>query len=83
MKLRAAVKYFGALAHYVVSRKRGGIYEAKLTEYEGNGGSKPPNEILMVRSIGHWSGDIQDKDLTDKIGYSVEEEGRKGDLFQH
>lgn len=82
MKLKAVVKYLGALAHYVVSRTRGGIYEAKLTQYEGNKGSQPPEEILMVRSVGHWSGDIQDKDLTDKIGYCIEEEGRKGDLFQ-
>lgn len=82
MKLTAVVKYLGSLAHYVVSRTKAGIYEARLTEYEGNKSSQPPNEILMVRSVGHWSGDIQDKDLTDKIGYSLEEECRKGDLFK-
>ena len=82
MKLKAVVKYLGSMAHYIVSRTRAGIYEARLTRYEGSGNSQPPEEILMVRSLGHWSGDIQDKDLTDKIGYTIEEEGRKGDLFQ-
>jgi hypothetical protein len=82
MKLRAVVKYLGALAHYIVKRKKGSIYEAKLIQYEGKPERNPPSEILMVRNVGHWSGDIEDKDLTDKIGYCLEQESRKGDFFE-
>ena len=81
MKLRAAVKYLGALAHYIVKRRKAGIYEAKLLIYEGSRKSCPPQDILMVRNIGHWSGDIEDKDLTDKIGFCLEQEAREGDIL--
>ena len=81
MKLRAVVKYLGALAHYIVKRIGGGIYEARLLQYEGTPDLQPPKEILMVRNVGHWSGDIEDKTLTDKIGYSLEQEAMKGDIL--
>jgi hypothetical protein len=83
MRLKAAVKYLGAMAHYMVFRKKAGIYEAKLQQYEGSSDTKPPEEILMVKGLGHWSGDIEDKDLTDKIGYCLEEDSRKGDIINN
>ena len=61
IKLKAAVKYLGALAHYVVARTKPGIYEARLLRYEGSPDFPPPSEILMIRGAGHWSGDIDDK----------------------
>jgi len=82
MKLKAAVKYLGALAHYVVYRTRAGIYEARLLRYDGSPDFHPPHEILMIRGAGHWSGDIHDREFTDKIGYTIEEEARKGDIFE-
>jgi len=72
MKLKAVVKYRGALAHYNVSPENEAIYQARLVRYDGKPDQTPPIQVTLIKDEGHWSGSSDKQDLLDKIGEVIE-----------
>ncbi len=72
MKLKAVVKYRGALAHYNVSPENEAIYQARLIRYDGKPDQTPPTQVTLIKDQGHWKGSSDKQDLLNKIGEVIE-----------
>jgi hypothetical protein len=72
MELEAVVNYRGALAHYNVFPETKEIYQALLVRYEGPPEMAPPEHVTLVKSVRHWTGSSDRKELVDEIGYIIE-----------
>ncbi len=72
MKLKAVVKYKGALAHYNISSENDSTYQAKLIRYDGKPDQTPPIQITLTRGNGLWEGSSDKQDLLKKIGEMIE-----------
>jgi hypothetical protein len=72
MEVTTAVWYGGKLAHYDVSIGRDGTCDARLTAFKGNAQSAPPERLTLRKEGQHWVSDVPDRDLSEDIGYAVE-----------
>ena len=72
MEVTAAVLYEGKLAHYDVSINRDGTCDARLTAFKGAAQSAPPERLILKKEGRHWVSNVEDKTLSEDIGYAVE-----------
>lgn len=72
MEVTAVVLHDGALAHYEVSIGRDGTCQAHLSNYRGNPGHMPPQEIALRKEGRRWVGNVSDKMLANDLGYAIE-----------
>ncbi|HEX6333959.1 MAG TPA: hypothetical protein VFZ78_07015 [Flavisolibacter sp.] len=77
MELKAVVAYDGGVAHYSVSPESTGLYQARLEKYEGSGDRTPPEELILVRGVRHWSGSTEQQVLLDELGRAIESRERE------
>ena len=83
MEVTAVVIYKGALAYYNVSEQRGEAFNAHLVKYNGEE-DHPPRYILLKKEGRHWTGDINNKELLDDLGYAAEIEVKRcAEDFNH
>lgn len=68
--------YKGGLAHYKVIPENLGIFNAYLERYDGRAENEPPEMIILVRGLQHWSGSAEDQGLLDKIGEVIDRRTR-------
>ena len=71
------VLYRKALAHYSVTTRGDGWYEAVLLDYGGSSHDLPPPQIRFIREGRHCSGDTDERDLMDDLYYGVQVELEK------
>lgn len=81
MKITAVVLHKGSLAHYTVSEKEDGSFEARLLRYSGAGKDAPPPAIWFVKDGRHCTGNTTEGELMDELCAAVqlEKEKRSGD----
>lgn len=72
MEVTAAVLYGGALAHYDVSIRDDGSFDARLTAFKGSAQNAPPQQLTLRKEGRRWVSNVNDKDLPEDIGYAVE-----------
>jgi hypothetical protein len=82
MKITAVVLHKGSLAHYTVSEKRDGSFEARLLRYGGKDEDAPPGQVWFVKDGRHCTGSTKDQELMDELCAAVllEKEKRGGDV---
>ena len=76
MEVTAVVIYKGALAYYNVLKQREDAYNAYLVKYNGQQ-DNPPQRIALKKEGRHWTGDINNTDLVDDLGYAAEMEVKR------
>lgn len=79
MELKAVVMYKGEPAHYSITSENRGIFHARLLKYEGKNAEVPPENILMVKSVRHWTGSYNEPYVIEELGRAIEERNRRGD----
>ncbi len=67
MKITAVVLHKGFPAHYTVSEKEDGWFEAHLLRYGGTIEDAPPQSIRFVKEGRHCTGNTQDQELMDEL----------------
>lgn len=72
MWFSAIANYKGGLAHYKVTPKDPGIFDAYLDRYDGKPENTPSKNIILIRGSNHWSGSIKEQTLLDKIGEVID-----------
>jgi hypothetical protein len=72
MELKAVVEYKGALAHYSLSPENFGVYQARLLKYEGDPDCKPPQHVLLAKSVRNWAGSCDQRELLNNLGAVIE-----------
>ena len=72
MNVTVVVLYRKALAHYSVTMKEDGSFEAGLLKYGGHSADTPPRQIHFRKEGRHCTGDIQDRELMDELCYAVQ-----------
>ena len=72
MEVTAVVLHGGALAHYDVEVGGDGICTAHLSKYNGRPDQTPPQNVTLHREGRHWVGNINNKDLSEDLGYAIE-----------
>ena len=82
MKITAVVLHKGSLAHYTVSEKRDGSFEARLLRYGGKDEDAPPGQVWFVKDGRHCTGSTKHQELMDELCAAVqwEKEKRGGDV---
>lgn len=80
MKITAVVLHKDSLAHYTVSEKEDGSFEAHLLRYSGERRDAPPQMIRFVKDGRHCTGDTDEQELMDELCAAVklEQEQRNG-----
>lgn len=73
------VMYKGEPAHYSITSEKRGIFNARLLKYEGKNAETPPESILIVRGIRHWTGSYNEPHVIEELGRAIEERNRTGD----
>lgn len=84
MEITAVVLHKGSLAHYTVSQKSDGTYEAHLLRYGGNRQDKPPKGLGFVKDGRHCTGNTQEEELMDELCAAIKLENEKangGDAY--
>ena len=81
MKITAVVLHQGLLAHYRVSEKENGSFEARLLRYSGKEEDAPPQSIWFVKDGRHCSGNTTNQELMDELCAAVglEKERQRGE----
>jgi hypothetical protein len=69
---KAVVQHEGGLAHYQVSEDRPGIYQLRLVYYSGTPDSRPPDDLVLVKSLRQWTGSSDRPRLIKELGRSIE-----------
>ena len=77
MKITAVVLHKNSLAHYTVSEKNVGFYEARLLRYGGNQQDAPPEHIWFIKDGRHCTGNIKNLELMDELCAAVKLEKEK------
>jgi hypothetical protein len=77
MKITAVVLHKGSLAHYTVSQREDGSFEARLLRYGGTGKEAPPRTIWFVKDGRHCTGNTTDQELMDELCAAVQLEKEK------
>lgn len=77
MKITAVVLHKGSLAHYTVSQREDGSFEARLLRYGGTGKEAPPRAIWFVKDGRHCTGNTTDQELMDELCAAVQLEKEK------
>ena len=72
MWFSAIAKFKGALARYNIIQENENVYHAILVKYDGKEEKMPPIDILLIRSVRHWSGSIDDQNLLDELGVVID-----------
>lgn len=72
MWFSAIAKHKGGLAHYNIIQESEHVYHAILVKYDGKEVCTPPVDILLIRSIRHWSGSIDDHSLMNELGVVID-----------
>jgi hypothetical protein len=83
MKLNAIVKIDDAVAHFTLSPSGAGVYQAELVHYEGRPEQSPPNRILLVRSIRHWTGSCDRTDILQELGDVIDNVINEAPMFKN
>ena len=73
MEVSVVVLFKGALAHYRVQVKGRKEYLAELTTYKGLAENQPPHQILLRKQGRQWMSETADHQLSDDLGYAVEQ----------
>ena len=81
MKITAVVLHKGSLAHYTVSEREDGNFEARLLRYSGDRKDAPPQAIRFVKDGRHCTGTTSHQELMDELCAAVqlEKERRSGE----
>lgn len=77
MKITAVVLHKGSLAHYTVSERGDGIYEAHLLRYGGDQQDAPPRSLNFAKDGRHCTGTTREQELMDELCAAVELEREK------
>lgn len=72
MKITAVVLHKGSLAHYRVSEREDGSFEARLLRYSGTEKDAPPPTIWFVKDGRHCSGNTTEVELMDELCAAVQ-----------
>ena len=81
MRITAVVLHQGSLAHYTVSEREDGSFEARLLKYSGDRKDTPPQAIRFVKDGRHCTGNTSHQELMDELCAAVqlEKERRRGE----
>jgi len=82
MKLDAIVKVQENVAHFTVSPLGRGVYLAFLTGYQGAPEQSPPEEIVLVRGLRHWTGSCDHTDLVNELGEVIDALSEEAPIFK-
>jgi hypothetical protein len=84
MKITAVVLHNGLPAHYTVSEKEDGWFEAHLLRYGGARKDAPPQRIRFVKEGRHCTGDTSEQELMDELCAAVKysKQGNSGESKQ-
>lgn len=77
MKITAVVLHKGSLAHYTVSERGDGKYEAHLLRYGGDEKDTPPRSLSFVKDGRHCTGTVKEQELMDELCAAVQLEKEK------
>lgn len=77
MRITAVVLHKGLLAHYTVSEREGGSFEARLLRYGGNQWDAPPERIWFVKDGRHCTGNTANQEIMDELCAAVKLEKEK------
>lgn len=77
MKITAVVLHKGSLAHYTVSQRENGSFEARLLRYSGAAKDAPPQAVWFVKDGRHCTGNTPEGELMDELCAAVELEKEK------
>jgi|GEM_PF-1323311 len=77
MNVTVVVLYRKALAHYTVTVKEDGSFEAGLLKYGGHSCDAPPQQIRFRKEGRHCTGSSEDEGLMDELCYAVQLELEK------
>ena len=80
MWFSAIANYKGGLAHYKIVRENVDIFNAYLERYDGKSDNIPPQNIILVRGLRHWSGSTDEQSLLDSLGEVIDRR-TKGRLY--
>lgn len=72
METTAVVLHNGSLAHYTVSQREDGSFEARLLRYSGKGKDAPPRAIRFVKDGRHCTGTTSYQELMDELCAAVQ-----------
>jgi hypothetical protein len=72
MKLDAEVRINEGTAHFSVSPKGPGMYQAKLIRFNGMPEEAPPSRIILVRSVRQWTGSCDNEKLLNELGQVID-----------
>jgi hypothetical protein len=82
MELDIAVPFRNGKAQYKVQTVESrGIFEATLCTFDGTTSEAPPENVVLFKSLGHWTGSEEDPDLLYELGTAIEKEMQKGDYI--
>ena len=82
MKLDAIVKVQDNVAHFIVSPVGKGVYLAFLSGYQGAPELSPPEEIVLVRGLRHWTGSCDNHDLISELGDVIDALSEEAPIFK-
>lgn len=83
MKTTAVVLHKGSLAHYTVSDRGDGNYEAHLLRYGGDQKDVPPRSLSFVKDGRHCTGTTREQELMDELCAAVQLEKEKRSVPQN
>lgn len=72
MWFSAIANYKGGLAKYNIIQENENVYHAILVKYDGKEDKTPPSNVVLIRSVRHWSGSIEDQNLLDELGVVID-----------
>ena len=72
MKLEAVVNIEGDAAHFHVSPRAPGMYQAELVRFTGRPDTAPPSRIILVRGVRQWAGSCDNEVLLNQLGQAIE-----------
>lgn len=82
MKLDAIIKVQDNVAHFTVSPAGKGVYLAFLSSYQGAPEQSPPEEIVLVRGLRHWTGSCDRPDLIRELGDVIDALSEEAPIFK-
>jgi hypothetical protein len=83
MEFHVGVLYKGCLAEYKILPQQLNIYFARLTNYDGDLESKPPDTLVMIKGIRRWVGSFDHQEFLNEIGGIIDEKMKSDDYINY